>query len=133
MSWKERMKQYEPHPVFKNHAYPKTGGRLGNCYLLWGDELKHDYFPFVAIPGPQWKLSLVALMSPLLVLICLIGSMFFYDSFSVWGLIVGIGIFFVNEFLFLITILSNPGIVFRGVRPASDDTRVRCCVIRLLL
>lgn len=27
---------------------------MGNLYLLWGDERKHSFFPFVAIAGPDW-------------------------------------------------------------------------------
>ena len=73
VSWKARLKEFEPHSVYRNHTYPKTGGRLGNCYLLWGDELKHDYFPFVAIVGPDWKILFMTLSLPLIVLLCYVG------------------------------------------------------------
>lgn len=54
----------EPHSLIKHLKYPKTGrdfgilynigGRLGRNTLLWGNELKHSYFPFVCILGPDW-------------------------------------------------------------------------------
>ena len=36
----------------------QPGGRLGNLYLLWGDERKHSFFPLVAIAGPDWPTML---------------------------------------------------------------------------
>ena len=62
-----------PHSVFKRFHYPKTGlvqfafwhkgGRLGNIYLLWGNECKHAYFPLVAIAGPDWPTMVITYLA----------------------------------------------------------------------
>lgn len=112
--------------MFKNHKFPKTGGRLGNCYLLWGDELKHDYFPFVAIVGPDWKMLFFTLSSPLIVLLCYFGYAFTLQQLELWGFVIAIVSCAISEFLFLMTTMSNPGIVFRGIRPSTDGNCIRC-------
>lgn len=126
MDWRESVDSYAPHSVFRWCSYPKTGGRLGNCCLLWGDELKHDYFPFVAIVGPSWKLSLVVYAFPIAILCVMLWSMHLYDSWKLWGILVGVFFFLLCEISALLTTLSNPGIVFRGMLPSTPEYKNRC-------
>ena len=39
--------------------FSSIGGYLGNNILLWGNIKKHDYFPLVALLGPDWMVMLV--------------------------------------------------------------------------
>ena len=126
VDWKATLDENTPHSVFQCCTYPKTGGRLGNCYLLWGDELKHDYFPFVAIAGPSWKLSFAMYAIPIIIFVSLLGSMHVYNSWKIWGVIIGIVFFFITEICTLLTTLSNPGIVFRGMLPSTNKCSIRC-------
>ena len=126
VSWKARLKEFEPHSVYRNRTYPKTGGRLGNCYLLWGNELKHDYFPFVAIVGPDWKMLFLTLSLPVIVLLCYVGYSITLQAFEFWGFIVAIVVCMFSELFFLMTTMSNPGIVFRGMRPSTENNPVQC-------
>ena len=126
VSWKARLKEFEPHSVYRNRTYPKTGGRLGNCYLLCGNELKHDYFPFVAIVGPDWKMLFLTLSLPVIVLLCYVGYSITLQAFEFWGFIVAIVVCIFSELFFLMTTMSNPGIVFRGMRPSTENNPVQC-------
>ena len=126
VSWKARLKEFEPHSVYRNRTYPKTGGRLGNCYLLWGNELKHDYFPFVAIVGPDWKMLFLTLSLPVIVLLCYVGYSITLQAFEFCGFIVAIVVCMFSELFFLMTTMSNPGIVFRGMRPSTENNPVQC-------
>lgn len=103
------------------------GGRLGNCYLLWGNELKHDYFPFVAIVGPDWKFMPVTLLVPFILFCGSLGSMYFYHAWKQWGVIVSLVIFVISELCILMTTMSNPGIVFRGTQDIDEKSKCRCC------
>ena len=120
------MKEYEPHRVFKHLPYPKTGGRLGNCYLLWGNELKHDFFPLVAIVGPNYFHAIFMLCLPIFVFLCFMGSMKYMDAWQNWELIVEGVICIADEFYFCMTILSNPGTVFRGSHPYNPGHKWNC-------
>lgn len=126
VSWKARLKEFEPHSVFENRKFPKTGGRLGNCYLLWGDELKHDYFPFVAIVGPDWKMLFLTLSLPLFVFLCFIGYAYTLRLLDIWGFAIALALCILSEIFFLMTTMSNPGIVFRGMRPSTADNPIQC-------
>ena len=125
-NWKETLHEYDPHRVFKCLPYPKTGGRLGKCYLLWGNELKHDFFPFVAIVGPNTRLMIVMLCIPIIIFVCFLGSMVVYNSWRTWAVIVALVFFISNEFCLLMTTMSNPGIVFRGMQPKMENGKLVC-------
>lgn len=120
------MEEFEPHSVFKCCSYPKTGGRLGNCYLLWGNEFQHDFFPFVAIAGPHYRNVIFTLTVPILIFICFLGSMSYYSVWNLWTVYVGIVLLVANEFCLLVTTLSNPGIVFRGTQPIDENSKLKC-------
>ena len=121
-----RMKEYEPHRVFTKLAFPKTGGRLGKCYLLWGNELKHDYFPMIAMVGPDYPRIVIMLVLPALVLFCFFGCMSVYDTWKLWAVIVSVVMFILNEICILITTMSNPGIIFRGTQEYNENGKLIC-------
>ena len=136
--WRERVEENAPRRVFQCIAYPKTGiawlmsfiwsigGRLGNCYLLWGNELKHDYFPFVAIAGPDWKFNLILLIIPWIAFGCAVGSMHFYDNYGSLRMWICLLACLFEECILLVTGLSNPGIVFRGMQPPEEQGKIIC-------
>ena len=95
--------------------------------------MKHDYFPFVAIVGPDWKFLPVVLLIPFVLFGCTIGSMFFYNSWKLWGLITSLVVLIISEFCILMTTLSNPGIVFRGTQQVDEKSNCRCCTSFFIL
>ena len=88
--------------------FPIAGGRLGNCYLLWGDDLKHDYFPFVAIVGPDWKYTFALYLVPAITLVAGLGTMKLYDTWKTWAAILEVVLFVLTEYCILVTAMSQP-------------------------
>ncbi|KAK8790330.1 hypothetical protein WA588_000489, partial [Blastocystis sp. NMH] len=117
-----------PHSVFPHMPFPKTGGRLGNLYLLWGDERKHSFFPFVAIAGPDWPSMLFTYVGFILLtcLDCFIikGST---ENMSMVRLVIIVAA--VLFYILLTTTLSNPGIAFRDQPVDPSVQTVSTCRI----
>lgn len=88
--------------------------------------MKHDFFPFVAIVGPNIRLMLVMLSIPIIIFVCFLGSMVVYNSWRNWAVIVALVFFIANEICLLLTTMSNPGIVFRGMQPKMEDGKLVC-------
>ena len=125
-----------PHSVFSHLSYPKTGGRLGNCYLLWGDELKHDYFPFICLVGPDWPTLLITFAFQIFVLfgdlyllrLGLETSLTARMGTSSWiPVIVGAIICLFPISVLLLTTCSNPGIIYRGEPPCFTEFKSSVC------
>ena len=118
----------EPHPVFSFSSYPKTGGRLGRNVLLWGNELKHSFFPLVCLVGPDWitMLFTYAFMIAALSL----------DTFLIHHLVGNSVVFFLVLVLMicvfwilLTTTLSDQGIIWRGCPDLFSLPKVSTCRI----
>lgn len=120
------MKEFEPHRVFKSLPYPKTGGRLGKCYLLWGNELKHHFFPLIGMVGPDYPRLFVMLCLPVIILICFLGCMRAFETEKTWAKVIAYTVFVMNEICILTCALSNPGIVFRGSQDPNRPSRLQC-------
>ncbi|KAK8809148.1 hypothetical protein WA171_001273 [Blastocystis sp. BT1] len=121
-----------PHSVFKRFHYPKTGGRLGNNYLLWGNECKHAYFPLVAIAGPDWPTMVITYLAFIGITIfdCYVAMKNTSSNVFIYAFI---GIAAVLFWILLTTTLSNPGIAFRGqaIDPSTPVTsECRFCEIQ---
>lgn len=122
--------------MFSFSFYPRTGGRLGNNYLLWGDELKHVYFPFICLVGPDWPTTLVTyafmfftLGGDLYLLKCLLRVQVSSRSGTkTWiPFSIGLVVCIVALFFLLLTTCSNPGIIFRGQPPSFKGEKASVC------
>ena len=92
--------------------------------------MKNDYFPFVAILGPDWKYTLVLLCFPWIVWGCGIGTMLILSCWKKWAFWILTFILILDEWSILTTALSNPGIVFRGTQPFSENAKLQCKMCR---
>ncbi|KAK8795712.1 hypothetical protein WA158_000368 [Blastocystis sp. Blastoise] len=117
---------FPPHRVFSCLPYPKTGGRLGNNYLLWGKETS-IYFPMICLIGPHWSFNICTFL-----FVILFNGAFAYVSYTAetyWGCAICIIMMIITLIFLCLTSLSNPGIAPRGIVYTGKDQPYSVCRI----